>query len=113
MKKLLVLLNLLVLLAACRNDTSEISPNEATLRVNYYREQCTGVEPQTCYLVQQDQKVGTDEWNYFYDQIEGFDYEEGFIYTLKVRITPVANPPADGSDRKYTLLEVLSKEKVN
>jgi hypothetical protein len=63
--------------------------------------------------VQQDQKVGTDEWNYFYDQIEGFAYEEGFIYTLKVRITRVANPPADASDRKYTLLEVHSKERVN
>lgn len=113
MKKLLILLNLLVLLAACQNEKLEVSPNEATLRVNYYREQCTGLGSQNCYLVQQDQKIGTDEWYYFYEQIEGFEYKEGFIYTLKVRITPVANPPADASDRKYTLLEVLSKEKVN
>ena len=113
MKKLLALLNLLVLLAACQNEKPEVSPNEAMLRVNYYRVQCMGEGLQSCYLVQQDQKVGTAEWNYFYGQIEGFEYEEGFIYTLKVRITPVVNPPADASDRRYTLLKVLSKEKGN
>jgi hypothetical protein len=79
MKKLLVILNLLVLLAACQNEKTEICPNEAILRVNF----------------------------------EGIEYEEGFIYTLKVRIIAVANPPADASDRRYTLLKVLSKEKVN
>jgi len=42
--------------------------------------------------------------------IEGFEYEEGFEYTLRVRIEPIKNPPMDASSEKYILLEVLSKE---
>ncbi|MDR1222078.1 MAG: substrate-binding domain-containing protein [Tannerella sp.] len=41
--------------------------------------------------------------------IEGFDYEAGYEYRLKVLKTHLANPPADGSDFVYRLIEILSK----
>ena len=68
--------------------------------------ECTGVAPQTCMLV----KYSPDEeYTYFYQQIEGFTYEEGYDYELKVAVTDVENPPADGSSLKYTLVEEVSK----
>jgi hypothetical protein len=43
--------------------------------------------------------------------IEGFNYEVGYKYRLKVLKTHLAFPPADGFDIKYKLLETISKEK--
>ena len=48
-------------------------------------------------LVQQDEKIGAEKWAYFYETIEGFDYEEGYRYDLDVKISIVENPPADAS----------------
>ncbi|MDO4948597.1 MAG: DUF4377 domain-containing protein [Bacteroidales bacterium] len=44
-------------------------------------------------------------------RIEGFTYESGYFYTLSVRKTILANPPADGSDVRYQLIDVLKIEK--
>ena len=41
--------------------------------------------------------------------IEGFNFEAGYEYRLKVKKTHLSNPPADGSSIIYTLLEILSK----
>ena len=40
--------------------------------------------------------------------IEGFEYEQGHAYELKVRKTTLANPPQDGANYTYRLLEVIS-----
>lgn len=82
------------------------------MRVNYYRQSCQGEGEFNCYLVQIGDQVGTSNWSLFYSQINGFQYEEGYVYTLKVKIEKVQNSPADASDQKYTLIEVLSKEEV-
>jgi len=47
-----------------------------------------------------------DDWINFSKNIEGFDYEQGYVYKLKVNIEK------KGSDIAYTLLEVLSKSKT-
>ena len=49
------------------------------------------------------------KWEPLFDQIEGFAFETGFRYVIRVAISKVPNPPADGSDRRYTLLNQLSK----
>jgi hypothetical protein len=40
--------------------------------------------------------------------IKSFDYVKGHEYTLKVRETRLANPPADGLLLTYELIEILS-----
>ena len=45
------------------------------------------------------------------DPIEGFDYEEGFEYEIKVRVKSVKNPPMGGSSRTMSLIKVVSKVK--
>jgi heat shock protein HslJ len=70
---------------------------------------CVGVAPQKCMQV----KTNPDgEYTLFYDQIDGFDYQEGYEYEIQVLVEPVANPPADGSALKYTLVEVVSQTPV-
>jgi heat shock protein HslJ len=70
---------------------------------------CVGVAPQKCMLIREKQ---TDPWSNFYGTIEGFTYEEGFEYLIKVKETKIKNPPADGSSLKYTLIEILRKRKT-
>lgn len=70
---------------------------------------CVGVAPQKCLQIKEE---GKTDWTFFYDKIEGFDYEEGFFYKIKVNVMAVDNPPADGSSLKYKLIEILDKSKM-
>ena len=44
--------------------------------------------------------------------IEGFEFEQGYLFTLKVRIVHLANPPQDSYDVRYILVSLVSKTKV-
>lgn len=48
-------------------------------------------------------------WTAFYDPIEGFNFESGFNYTIRVRVREIRNPPQDGSSLAYHLLNILKK----
>lgn len=110
--KLLFKLFVLALLLSCSVNTGAIG--EANMRVNSYTAECVGEMEGTCLLVQEGDKMGTEDWEYFYyvDSIEGFSYEPGFIYDLQVKKIPIENPPMDGSSIKYELVKVISKKKV-
>ena len=86
--------------------TSNTKLQSKMLIVADHLENCVGVGPQSCMLVKENPE---DDWTYFYDQIEGFQYEEGFTYELLVDIIPVKNPAADASSLKYELKNVISK----
>lgn len=77
-----------------------------TLDIAAARVGCQGLVPQECYRVRQQPDT---DWTLFYDYIEGFDYQTGFEYTIKVVRRPVPNPPADGSSSTYHLLSILRK----
>lgn len=66
-----------------------------------------GAGPQECMRVKFEDG---EDWQYFYDQIEGFEYEAGYEYTLMVEKVAVTNPPADGSSIRYVLVEEISKK---
>jgi heat shock protein HslJ len=65
-----------------------------------------GVGPQKCLLVKENPD---DDWTMYYDQIQGFDYEPGYEYELRIVEEEVENPPADASSIRWTLVEVVSK----
>lgn len=69
-----------------------------------------GVMLKDCYQVKwtEDQK----DWEYFYNEIEGFTFELGYLYKLLVSVETISNPPADASSLKYKLIRVLEKEGV-
>lgn len=86
------------------------SPREQRLFVNSERVPCTGVTEQLCLQVRQSPE---QPWQLFYDTIYGFDYQDGYLYELRVRITPVVDPPADASSTRYELIEIVSQTLVS
>ena len=96
----------------CRTEHVELLPGEEIIRVNYMKKSCEHpmLENATCLQVQREDKLCSEEWSNFYDEIEGFQYEEGYVYELKVRVEEIENPPMDGSSLRYILIEVLSKK---
>ncbi len=99
------------LLAACAstsNADDQAGAVENVLYVNGVLADCQGMMPMKCMQVKRnpDQK----NWEYFYSEIEGFDYQDGFVYKLRIKETPIANPPADASSVRFELIEVLEKK---
>jgi len=101
MKLLMLLLTL---------STAVFAQETIKMQVKEQKVSCTGVAPMECLEV----KIGKEkEWSYFYDRIEGFDYEPGYIYKLKVERTKKSGTvPADASAYTYKLRKVVSKKKA-
>jgi hypothetical protein len=98
-----------VVSAACTSTPS--GPSDAgavikTLQVAPSRVVCTGVGPQLCLQVRE---TPTAPWTNLHDEIVGFQYELGFLYEIRIKEETVANPPADASSVRRTLIEILSK----
>lgn len=67
--------------------------------------------PIECMLV----KYGSDSAQWVpltFGSIEGFTYERGHEYDLRVRLTILANPPADDSSHRYSLIRIISDTKI-
>lgn len=100
MSKFFSLLSIVILFSSCQETKRVFIANTLV--------DCIGVGPQKCLLYKENP---SDEWTYFYDTIEGFEYEEGYNYEIEVTVTKIENPPADGSSLHYTLVKIISKEK--
>ena len=87
---------------------SPLGEGEKILEVAPTKVDCVGVAPMKCLQVRE---VG-GEWRNFYAPIEGFDFVEGSRYRLQVKVSVIANPPADGSSLRYQLVRVLDKMPV-
>jgi hypothetical protein len=97
---------LLALSAACGPFASS-TLDVVELEVGPSTVACRGEAEQRCLQVRE----GPDqEWRNFYDTIEGFTYEERFLYRIRVERTRIPDPVADGSAFSWSLIEVLSKE---
>ncbi|WP_242092148.1 DUF4377 domain-containing protein [Aestuariivivens sediminicola] len=105
MKKLFLFIVSIVILS-CSNDESA---QEAILKVNHYKLTAIGLDKTLVLMVQENENIGTDNWSYIYDGIDGFVYEFGFEYQLKVIKKSLNNPPADGSSIVYELIDIISK----
>jgi hypothetical protein len=100
---------LFTLLSACNSIGSSASTNK-TLWIGAETRTCTGVVEMQCMLYKENKNQ--TEWFNFYDNIEGFAYEKGYLYELEVKVEDIKNPPADASSKRYTLVRVVSKTKV-
>ena len=79
-------------LAACKIPVS--GDVEKTIYIGSTMVPCEGEASQMCLQVKEN-PMG--EYTYFYDQIVGFDYEEGYEYVIKIREETVDDPPAGAS----------------
>ncbi len=76
--------------------------------INSEQKDCTGVGPMKCLQYKENP---ADGWKLMYQGINGFNYEPGYLYKIKVKQAKVPNPPADGSSIAYKLLKIISKNK--
>lgn len=96
--------------ANASSQNGDVNGEVKTLYVHEQLADCEGEGPRKCLQVRESEN---DEWTLFYSNIQGFDYEEGTRYQLRVRVREVSEPPADGSSLRYELVEIVSQEKVN
>ena len=102
----LIFFVLLTLIQSCTIAKSE------TMWVSGIKVDCdAGAGKQQCLQVKRIAKQGTSDWVYFYSDIVGFEFEEGFRQRIRVRTQPLADKvlPADASSIRYTLVKVLEK----
>lgn len=118
MKKTLNLLFLLLAVFAvssCSSDDDEKkdSVKEITIYVSSETGESYGFNstPEECMLVKFDNPNG--EWEHLgLYRIEGFTYVKGHEYELRVKMTTLANPPADGYSHKYLLVKIVQDKLV-
>lgn len=118
MKKTINLLFLLLAVFAvssCSSDDDEKkdSVKEITIYVSSETGESYGFNstPEECMLVKFDNPNG--EWEHLgLYRIEGFTYVKGHEYELRVKMTTLANPPADGYSHKYLLVKIVQDKLV-
>ena len=94
----------LLLVLGCAGP-SEPDQRAVTMDVASELVDCHGFVAQQCLRV----SMGPGgPWVLFYDQIEGFDFEPGFEYTLRVERRAV-RPLQDASAFTWRLLQVMRK----
>ena len=57
-------------------------------------------------------KTGTGDWQFLYQDIEGYTHQPGVRNVLRLKRYKVANPPADGASIAYVLDMVVESETV-
>lgn len=98
--KLYFFLLSLLILSSCTKET-------VLLKIKHHQSPCVGAnEPQLCYNVLfQD----STDWEFFYDEIEGFKYQIGYDYELELSVKKVHNSQIDASPDVFKLKKVISK----
>ncbi|MYC76531.1 DUF4377 domain-containing protein [Candidatus Poribacteria bacterium] len=86
---------------------SRCGGNTEILIIGPYRTECPSFSASDCYL---EFNSESQRWEFFYDGIRGFDFEPGFIWTLKVSLHEYSGDIQDVGLYEYRLIEVLSKE---
>lgn len=83
------------------------SDEDIMMTVASRKSSCYVVEKSSCYIV----RIGNSpDWLTIADYINGFEYEPGFEYVIKVQEKRINNPPEDYRG-EYILKEIVSKEK--
>lgn len=112
MKRLVLVSWLFLALVSCDEATRSIVDESAPIRVSAFPGNCEVDFQSPCYRIQEGNELGSGVWKSVNTPIEGFVYEEGFTYLLVVRIEREMDATSESPRLKYTLVKVLSKDKV-
>lgn len=104
-----MILAIFLWIAACGSVENVLKTEEIVLSVAPRKVNGVGAHgKQECLQVK---KPGEKEWTWVCDGILGFDHNKGYTYRLKVKKEELKDPPADASTIRYSLIEIISKEK--
>ena len=92
---------LIMLLGSCAT-----SKNTEKIAIASEKGDCVGVAPMKCLLVKYE---GQQQWEFFYGEIEGFNYEPGYEYVIEIKKETIESPAADQSSIRYIFVKELSK----
>jgi len=84
--------------------------------VNSMKTNCTnGAGQMKCLMVHKGDSMDMPQWELFYAEIEGFIWEPGYFQKIEIKeeLLDKENLPADASGIKYSLVNVLEKQKDN
>ena len=107
----LIFFAVLIMLTSC-NLLDDDEPTDKTVTVTLYVSAQTGSMTgltgvaHECMLVKEKEQDSWEPWAF--EGIKGFTYERGYYYELLVRKIIYANPPANGSDYRYELIQIVS-----
>jgi len=92
--------------------SSKLPEHEYIYWVNSLKFECSGVGRMQCLKIQKGNELNKNEWKFFYDKIDGFEYEQGYIYKIIVKEDKIQTEQvrADASSIKYTLIKILDKK---
>lgn len=96
--------------SACTENTD--NDNIVTFWVNSSKAECdAGAGLKQCLQVYRGDDPTTADWEYFYEEIKGFNFEPGYFQRLEVKETPreKGKVPIDASTLEYTFIKVLEK----
>ena len=93
----------MILMLTALTLSASAEPAVIDIVVEGYLQSCTGECTTLCMVTSNGS---------MYDPIEGLPFAWGRRKTVRLAVTPVPDPPADGSSIVYSLLEVLSDEPV-
>ena len=97
-KFVLFALVLMVLLVVACHSSRRLNDDGLTIFINSYKINCIGLEENSCLQLSRV-SASPYEWETFHGKIEGFTFEEGFVYQLLV----------EEVGDNFKLLRVISK----
>jgi len=101
MKNIFSLLSIILIMTSC-------SVNKTIYVADLYSD-CSDDASKKCLKIKD---AVEDEWVLLNDEIENFDYEEGYTYKIEVNGTKIKNPTADEHAYKYKLVNLIYQEKT-
>ena len=80
------------------------------ITIGPYIQRCYGAHGERDCLMEYNEDSG--QWEFFYEGIQGFDFEPGFIYTLEVRLEDRGPDIQDVGQYAYHLVKIIEKKKA-
>ncbi len=87
----------------------ESGAKDSIYLVNSYKVSC-GTHKETCLQIGKGEDFQNVDWENFKSKISGFDYQEGYLYKIKVKEESVQDSLSGTSVIKYTLVKTILKK---
>lgn len=101
--------------ASCTKDESEDKIERINAEVSAYTNSSSNGFFSDALTEGMLVKLEGDDYyqGFYFGEIEGFTFERGNNYKLRIKQITLAHPPMDGGSVRYELIEVLSKKEAD
>ena len=106
----MVFRGILILMTAGLTAMGCTGSKKTVIDVHPFKVDCVGMAPMKCLKIKYEDST---EWEILNTGIDGFDFESGYAYRLKIKKYDIPNPPADGSSIGYKWIKTISMVKTD